>query len=108
MRAAHGLQAEQVLRLVEHQQHARAGREPDDHRVRDVARQIAEPQHADDELDRAHQERDQDRRLDALVLAPPSDPIALSSAIEIALVGPLMSWRDESNSAPTAVMTIAV
>ena len=36
------------------------------------------------------------------------EPIALSSAIEIALVGPLMSWRDESKSAPTAVITIAV
>jgi hypothetical protein len=35
-------------------------------------------------------------------------PMALSRAIEIALVGPLMSCRDESNSAPIAVMTIAV
>ena len=35
-------------------------------------------------------------------------PIALSSAIEMALVGPLMSWRDESSSAPIAVITIAV
>ena len=26
----------------------------------------------------------------------------------MALVGPLMSWRDESKSAPTAVITIAV
>ena len=43
-----------------------------------------------------------------LVLAARSTPMALSSAIEIALVGPLMSWRDESNSAPTAVITIAV
>ena len=34
--------------------------------------------------------------------------ITLSTAIEIALVGPLMSWRDESKSAPTAVITIAV
>ena len=34
--------------------------------------------------------------------------MALRSAIEIAFVGPLMSWRDESSSAPTAVMTIAV
>jgi hypothetical protein len=34
--------------------------------------------------------------------------MALSSAIEIALVGPLMSWREESSSAPTAVATIAV
>ncbi len=32
----------------------------------------------------------------------------LRTAIEIALVGPLMSCRDESNSAPTAVMMIAV
>jgi hypothetical protein len=35
-------------------------------------------------------------------------PTAPSSAIEIALVGPLMSWRDESKSAPIAVITIAV
>ena len=34
--------------------------------------------------------------------------ITLSTAIEIALVGPLMSCRDESKSAPTAVITIAV
>lgn len=33
---------------------------------------------------------------------------ALSTAIEIALVGPLMSCREESNNAPIAVMTIAV
>ena len=33
---------------------------------------------------------------------------ALSTAIEIALVGPLMSCFDESSSAPTAVITIAV
>ena len=33
---------------------------------------------------------------------------ALSTAIEIALVGPLMSCRDESKIAPTAVMTMAV
>ena len=30
------------------------------------------------------------------------------TAIEIALVGPLMSCRDESKTAPTAVITIAV
>jgi len=34
--------------------------------------------------------------------------ITLSTAIEMALVGPLISWRDESKTAPTAVMTIAV
>ena len=34
--------------------------------------------------------------------------MTLSTAIEIALVGPLISCRDESNRAPTAVMTIAV
>ena len=33
---------------------------------------------------------------------------ALSTAIEMALVGPLMSCREESNIAPTAVMTMAV
>ena len=63
------LQAEQVLHLIEHQQHARAGGEADDHRVRDVAREVAEPQQRDAELDRADQERQQDRRLDPLVLA---------------------------------------
>jgi hypothetical protein len=35
-------------------------------------------------------------------------PMALRSAIEMAFVGPLISWRDESRSAPTVVMTIAV
>ena len=45
------------------------GREADDDRVRDVAREIAEAQEADAELDRADHERDQHRRLDALVLA---------------------------------------
>ncbi len=34
--------------------------------------------------------------------------IALSNAIEMALVGPLISWREESKTAPTAVITIAV
>jgi hypothetical protein len=38
----------------------------------------------------------------------PSAPIALSTAMEIALVGPLMSCFEESNSAPTAVMMMAV
>ncbi len=38
----------------------------------------------------------------------PNEPMALSKAIEIALVGPLMSWREESRTAPTAVITIAV
>ncbi len=37
------LHAEQVLQLVEHQQHAGADGEADDHRVRDVAGEIAEP-----------------------------------------------------------------
>ena len=32
----------------------------------------------------------------------------LSTAIEIALVGPLTSWREALNTAPTAVITIAV
>ena len=32
----------------------------------------------------------------------------LSTAIEMALVGPLISWREESKSAPIAVITIAV
>ena len=35
-------------------------------------------------------------------------PMAESSAIEIALVGPLMSCREESSTAPTAVITMAV
>ena len=35
-------------------------------------------------------------------------PTALRRAIEMALVGPLMSWREESSSAPTAVITMAV
>ena len=33
---------------------------------------------------------------------------ALSRAMEMALVGPLTSSRDESSRAPTAVMTMAV
>ena len=65
------LQAEQVLELVEHEQRARAGREADDHRVRDVAREVAEPEQRDAELDRADQEREQDRGLDLRVLARP-------------------------------------
>ena len=36
------------------------------------------------------------------------DPMALSRAIEIALVGPLMSWREESRTAPIVVITTAV
>ncbi len=43
-----------------------------------------------------------------LVLAARSTAMALSTAIEIALVGPLMSCREESKTAPTAVITIAV
>ena len=39
---------------------------------------------------------------------PAIPPTTLKRAIEMALVGPLISWRDESNSAPIAVMTIAV
>ena len=34
--------------------------------------------------------------------------MALNIAIEMAFVGPLMSCREESNKAPTAVMTMAV
>jgi hypothetical protein len=33
---------------------------------------------------------------------------ALSRAMEMALVGPLISCREESNRAPTAVITMAV
>src|SRR5437879_479966 len=33
---------------------------------------------------------------------------ALKRAMEMALVGPLINWRDESSRAPTAVMTTAV
>ena len=39
---------------------------------------------------------------------PSTPPTTLSRAMEIALVGPLMSCREESSTAPTAVITIAV
>ena len=39
---------------------------------------------------------------------PSTAPTTLSRAIEITLVGPLMSCREESSTAPTAVITIAV
>ena len=42
-----GRQAEQVLQLVEDEQHRRPEREADDDGVRDVARQVAEPQQRD-------------------------------------------------------------
>ena len=38
--------------LVEHEQHRSAEREADDDRVRDVARQVAQPQQRDADLDR--------------------------------------------------------
>ena len=83
-------------------------READDHRVRDVAGEVAEPQQRDAELDRADQEREQHGGLRPSAPARRPPRSRESSAIEIALVGPLISWRDESNSAPTAVITIAV
>ena len=46
-------QAQQVLELIEHQQHRRPQREADDHGVRNVARQIAQPQQRNAGLDRA-------------------------------------------------------
>ena len=87
---------------------AGAEREADDDRVRDVAGEIAEPEQRDAELDHADHEGEQDRGLRPSRLGPATGAITLSTAIEIALVGPLMSWRDESKSAPTAVITIAV
>ena len=66
VRVADRLEAEQVLHLVEDEEHARARREADDDRMRDVAREVAEPQ-ADRELNRAHGERHQHRRLHLLV-----------------------------------------
>ena len=45
-------QSQQVLELIEHQQHRRAEREADDHRVRNVARQVAQPQQRDAGLNR--------------------------------------------------------
>ena len=58
------LQPEQILQLVEHEQAAGAGREAEDHRVRDVAGEVAEPQQGDAELDRADHEGEQHRGLD--------------------------------------------
>ena len=69
MRVARPAQAEQVLQLVEHEQSARAQREADDHRVGDVAGEIAEPQQRDAELDHSHHEGQQHGGLDLLVLA---------------------------------------
>ena len=69
VRVAHGVQAEQVLQLVEHQQAAGARREADDDGVGDVARQVAEPAQRDGELDRPDHEGEQDGGLDLLVLS---------------------------------------
>ncbi len=49
-------QTQQVLELIEHQQHRGAEREADDHRVRNVARQVAQPQQRDARLDDADDE----------------------------------------------------
>ena len=66
---AGGGQPEQVLELIEHQQHRRAEREADDHGVRDVPRQIAQPQQRDAGLDDADHQRQQDHGRDPLGVA---------------------------------------
>ena len=50
---AGGGQAQQVFELIEHQQNRSAEREPHDHRVRDIARKIAQSQQRNARLDRA-------------------------------------------------------
>ena len=66
---AGGGQAEQVFELIEHQQNRGAEREADDHRVRDIARQVAEPQQRDARLDDADDEREQDHGRDSFGIA---------------------------------------
>jgi hypothetical protein len=65
--AALRAQSEQVLQLVEDEQSAGAEREPQDHRVRDVARQVPEPEQRDANLDRTHEEREQHGGADLVV-----------------------------------------
>ena len=100
-------QSQQVLDLVEHDQEGRPEREADDHRVRDEPREVAQSQERDPHLDRADQKGQHDRQMQPLGVRKRNQR-ALNTAIEMALVGPLMSCRDESNSAPTPVMTMAV
>ncbi len=74
--------------------------------MRDVARQVTQSQKGDASLDQANEESHQMAAVTLIssgVLAR-----ALSIAIEMALVGPLINCLLESKIAPTAVMTIAV
>jgi hypothetical protein len=57
--SAPGLEAQQVFRLVEHQQHRGPYRKPDDDRVRDITCQITQPKQRDGGLNDADQEREQ-------------------------------------------------
>jgi hypothetical protein len=93
------MQAEQASSLVEHEQHARAGREADDHGVRDVAasgRRAAA--RTDRELDVPAEAARTSGHLHALGRAPMRADGAQRARSEIALVGPLTDWRDESSS----------
>jgi hypothetical protein len=51
--AADGADAEQVVQLTQRHQQAGAGHEAEDDRLGDVARQVAQPQQRDDDLDQA-------------------------------------------------------
>ena len=63
---AAGFEADEMLRLIQIAPECRPEREANDYAVRNVTRQVAEPQQGDADLNRADKERDYHRRLDAL------------------------------------------
>ena len=110
-----GLMPEKVGDLAQGDQHAGPGHETQQHRLGNVARQIAELEQGDEDLNRADQETPADTRPAS---SRPHDPSrrrrklsparALKTTSEMALVGPLMRWREEPNNEPSAVTTKAV
>ena len=64
---------EQVLQLIEHQQHRGPQREPHNHRVRHVLRQIPQPQQRNPRLNRPHQQRQQKHRRQPLRIREPHE-----------------------------------
>ncbi|MFN8580808.1 MAG: hypothetical protein U0163_07530 [Gemmatimonadaceae bacterium] len=83
---------------IEDEQAAGAEREADDHGVRDVPGEIAEAKKRDRELHDVHEEAPSSTA--AWIFCSGSTmAMAESTAMEMALVGPLISCRDESNNA---------
>ncbi len=75
--------------------------------MRDESRQVAQPKQRNASLNQSNHRCHHDGGFDARIGWHRGES-ALSMAIEIAFVGPLISCLLEANKAPTAVITMAV